>query len=278
MTDLAQGADQEDLETPDRVMRRFGVEVLDVNPSAATAVMSMQMADMQNPFTGHGTVAALAILIDMAAGMVNHVRRAHGEWTVSSELSLELSPGASLCALNDPDSAVIAKARPLAASDSSALSVSTFSCGETVIGGGSVRSYFISGDRIVPADPPETLVRTPDTPLADLMAVQPAAPGEGVRVLRQADDPILRNGIGVIHGGVAAAALEMVASAVMNIDGRPFRTASVRVNFLRPFHASDQSRYVATPLRIGRGAAVSDAQAVGADGRVALAARMSAYR
>jgi len=52
VTDLAQGAEQEDLETPDRVMRRFGVHVLDVNPAAATAVMSMPMAGMQNPFTG----------------------------------------------------------------------------------------------------------------------------------------------------------------------------------------------------------------------------------
>jgi uncharacterized protein (TIGR00369 family) len=278
VTDLVRGADQEDLETPDRLMRRFGVEVLDVNPSASTAVMSMPMAGMQNPFTGHGTVAALAILIDMVGGLVNHVRRGHGEWTVSSELSLDLSPEGSLCVLNNPDSPVIAEARPLGSSDSSALSVSTFAYGGTVIGGGTVRSYFISGDRIVPADPPETLARTPNTPLADLMAVRPAAADEGMRVLRQVDDPILRNGIGVIHGGVATAALEMAASAVMNIDGSPFRTASVRVNFLRPFYASAQSRYVATPLRLGRGAAVSDAQAIGADGRVALAARVSAYR
>ncbi|OBK68586.1 phenylacetic acid degradation protein [Mycobacterium colombiense] len=259
-------------------MRRFGVEALDVDPFAATAVMSMPMAGMQNPFTGHGTVAALAILIDMAGGMANHVRRGRDKWTVTSELSLELSPEAALCVLDDPQSPVIAEARPLGSSGSSALSVCKFSCGGTVIGTGTVRSYFISGDRIVPAHPPETLDRTPNTPLADLMAVQIAPASEELRVLRQVDDPILRNGIGVMHGGVATGALEMAASAVMNVDGSPFRTASVRVNFLRPFHASNHSRYVASPLRIGRGAAVSDAQAFGADGRVALTSRVSAYR
>lgn len=278
MTSLANDIDQEDLETPDRVMRRFGVEVLDVNPAAATATMSMPMAGMQNPFTGHGTVAALSILIDMASGMVNHVRRAHDEWTVTSELSLELSPEAALHILDDPDEPVIAESRPLGSNGSTALSLCTFRCAGTVIGGGTVRSYFISGDRIVLADPPETLARTPNTPLADLMAVQIAPATEGMRVLHQVDDPVLRNGIGVIHGGVATAALEMAASAVINADGAPFRTASIRVNFLRPFYASDQSRYVATALRTGRGSAVSDAQAIGADGRVALTARVTAYR
>jgi uncharacterized protein (TIGR00369 family) len=259
-------------------MRRFGVEVLDIDPEAATAVMSMPMVGMRNPFTNHGTVGALAILIDMASGMVNHVRRGPDEWTVSSELSLDLSPEGAMRALEDPDALVLAEARPLGSSGSSALSLCTFTCRGAVIGYGTVRSYFISGDRIVLADPPETVARSPQTTLGDLMAVRVAAAAEGMRVMRQVDDPILRNGVGVMHGGVAAAALEMTASAVMNTDGAPLRTASVRVNFLRPFHASDHSRYVATALRIGRGAAVSDARGVFADGRVALTARVTAYR
>ena len=82
-----------------------------------------------------------------------------------------------------------------------------------------------------------------------------------------------------MHGGVAAAALELVASAAINNSGGVrFRTASVRVNFLRPFFASSHSRYEAAPLRIGRGTAVADAQAVNEDGKVALIARVTAYR
>ncbi len=97
-------------------------------------------------------------------------------------------------------------------------------------------------------------------------------------VLRQNPDPFLNNAVGVVNGGVASAGLELAASAVVNTDGPPMRTASVRVNFLRPFLAGDHSRYEASPLRIGRATAVADAQALAEDGRPALTARVTAYR
>jgi len=52
----------------------------------------------------------------------------------------------------------------------------------------------------------------------------------------------------------------------------------LRVNFLRQFFSSGQSRYVGTALRVGKRSGVADAQAVGADGEVALVARVTAYR
>jgi uncharacterized protein (TIGR00369 family) len=100
-----------------------------------------------------------------------------------------------------------------------------------------------------------------------------------MRVLLQRVDPILNNAIGVVNGGVASAGLELAGSAAVNdAPGRLLRTASIRVNFLRPFFASANSRYEAGPLRIGRGIAVADARAVDEDGRVALIARVTAYR
>jgi acyl-coenzyme A thioesterase PaaI-like protein len=56
------------------------------------------------------------------------------------------------------------------------------------------------------------------------------------------------------------------------------QTASLRVNFLRPFFAGSESRYAGTPLRVGRNTAVGDAQAIGDDGKVAITARVTAYR
>jgi len=56
------------------------------------------------------------------------------------------------------------------------------------------------------------------------------------------------------------------------------RTASIRVNFLRPFVAGAQSVYEATALRIGRTSAIADATAVGADGKAAVIARVTGYR
>jgi acyl-coenzyme A thioesterase PaaI-like protein len=52
----------------------------------------------------------------------------------------------------------------------------------------------------------------------------------------------------------------------------------LRVNFLRQFLAGEQSRYVGTALRVGRRSGVADATAIGADGKVAIIARLTAYR
>jgi uncharacterized protein (TIGR00369 family) len=118
-----------------------------------------------------------------------------------------------------------------------------------------------------------------ETPIADRMAghVKPDAVGH---VLIQRVDPNLNNEIDIVHGGVAAAGLEFAASAAIN-EGRsdaPLQTASLRVNFLRPFFAGAESRYEGTALRVGRNTAVGDAQAIGDDGKVALTARITAYR
>jgi uncharacterized protein (TIGR00369 family) len=91
---------------------------------------------------------------------------------------------------------------------------------------------------------------------------------------------VINNMLGVVHGGVAATGLELVASAAVNADRADagLRTGSLRVNFLRRLVAGGECRYSATPLCVGRSTGVADAQAVGADGQVALAARFTGYR
>ncbi|MGO9103669.1 MAG: PaaI family thioesterase [Mycobacterium sp.] len=271
-------ADQYDIETPHHLLRRFGIEVLDTDVAEATAVKSMPIAGMRNPFTGLPAIGPLTILVDAASGMVNHFRRNTDEWTVSSELALELSPDGGELATANPDIPVVADARPLGPKGDSSLSVCTLMCDDTVIGGGTVRSYYISPDDVVLDDPADPLVKTPQTTLSELMAVRTRAAAEGMRVLLQRVDSILNNAIGVVNGGVASTGLELAGSAAVNAPGRPLRTASIRVNFLRPFFASANSRCEARPLRIGRGTAVADARAVNEDGRVALIARLTAYR
>lgn len=276
MTGIDRRSAQHDIETPDSIQVRFGIEFLDVNPADATAVLSMRMSRFRNPFTGAPTVGPLAILVDAASGLVNHYRRRTDQWTVSSELSIALSPDSG----HDLDGLIVATARALGPVGASSLSICTLTCGETVIGGGTVRSVYIPADGVIAAGPPESLERTALTPLSDLMAVHVRNVDEGTWVLGQHADPNLNNAIGIVHGGVAAAGLELAASAAINHDqsGGPLRTASLRANFLRPFIASTQSRYVGTPLRIGRSTAVGDAQAIGEDGKVAIIARVTAYR
>jgi uncharacterized protein (TIGR00369 family) len=275
MTEVDKRTNEHDLETPDSIQVRFGISYIESRPAEAIAALTMPMERFRNPFTGAPTVGPLAILVDAAAGIVNHYRRRPGQWTVSSELSMDLS----LDGVGDLDGPVLATAHALGPLGATSLGTCTLSYDGTVIGAGTVRSFFIDADDVVPQYRSETLRRSAETTFADLMAAHVANSG-AAPVLAQRVDRNLNNDIDIVHGGVAAAGLELAASAAINrghSDGL-LRTASVRVNFLRPFLAGADSRYEGTPLRVGRNTAVGDAQAIGDDGKAAITARVTAYR
>ncbi|MGB7142101.1 PaaI family thioesterase [Mycobacterium sp.] len=275
MTEVDKRTNDHDLETPDSIQVRFGISYVESRPAEAIAALSMPMERFRNPFTGTPTVGPLAILVDAAAGIVNHYRRRPGQWTVSSELSMDLS----LDGVGDLHGPVLATAHALGSLGATSLGICTLTYGGKVIGGGTVRSFFIDADDVVPQYRSETLRRSAETTFADLMAAH-VADGDAVTVLAQRVDRNLNNDIDIVHGGVAAAGLELAASAAINrgqFDGL-LQTASVRVNFLRPFFAGADSRYEGTPLRVGRNTAVGDAQSIGDDGKVAITARVTAYR
>jgi uncharacterized protein (TIGR00369 family) len=274
MTGVDEQVNEHDLETPDSIQVRFGIEYVESHPPKASAMLSMQMHRFRNPCTDAPTVGPLAILVDAAAGIVNHYRRRPGQWTVSSELSMDLSPD-----IGELDGPVVASAHSPGPLGATSLGVCTLTYQGSVIGTGTVRSFFIHAGDVVPQQRPETLRRSAETAFADLMAVQVAEEGPAT-VLAQRVDRNLNNDIDIVHGGVAAAGLELAASAAVNRgrSGDLLQTASLRVNFLRPFFAGADSRYIGTPLRVGRNTAVADAQAIGDNGKVAITARVTAYR
>jgi uncharacterized protein (TIGR00369 family) len=275
MTGVDEQLNQHDLETPDSIEVRFGIEYVESHPPKATAVLSMPMHRFRNPYTGAPTVGPLAILVDAAAGTVNHYRRRLDQWTVSSELSIDLSPD-----VGELDGPVLASAHALGPLGATSLGICTLTYRGTVIGAGTVRSFFIPAGDGVPQYRPETLQRSQETTLSDLMAVTVTPDTADRVVLSQRVDQNLNNNIDIVHGGVAAAGLELAASAAINqnrSDGL-LQTGSLRVNFLRPFFAGDESRYEGTRLRVGRSTAVGDAQAIGDNGNAAITARVTAYR
>lgn len=254
------------------------ISTLDQDVDACTVRASMPLGGMRNPLTGQPSVAGLAILVDDVAGRVNWIRHGREVWTVSSELTVELSPDAVDSLLEEPDEPVIASARPLSVSGVPLLSVCTLTHRSTVIGGGTVHTMPLDSGPDGPLPRREDpLAGRSGVSLAELMAVEPT--DDGTRRLLQRPDPMINNLIGIVHGGVSSAGLELAASAAIN-DGpdKPLRTASIRVNFLRPFFAGGQSRYEGTALRIGRSSAVADARAIGDDGKVAVIARVTGYR
>jgi uncharacterized protein (TIGR00369 family) len=261
---------------PSGLMKRFGVHAIDVDTDAGSATVSMSLAGMLNPFTGAPSVAALALLVDVAA-VVNHIRRRDDEWTVSSELSLEVTPDAVDHA-SRTGAPVVAEARSLGARAGSALSTCILTCDGADVGVGTVRAFYVGADAVRLDDRDDLLTRTGATTLADLMAVEVRHRSTGQSELVQHVDPTVNNALGIVHGGVAAAALELVSSATLFQDGAPMRTGSLRVNFLRPLTAGDGARYEGTAVRIGRGSGLADARAVNADGTIAMMARMAAYR
>ncbi|TPG36590.1 PaaI family thioesterase [Mycolicibacterium hodleri] len=266
---------EHDLETPDSIQVRFGLSYVESDPAAATAAITMPMSCYRNPLTGAPTIGPLAILVDAAAGIVNHYRRRPGQWTVSSELSMDVC----LDGLGELDGPVLATAHAFRPMGTTSLGICTLTYDGIVIGGGTVRSVFVKAEARASGWPAETLSLVAATPIADRMAVHVAPDAVG-HVLVQRVDPNLNNELDIVHGGVAAAGLELAASAAIN-EGRanvPLQTASLRVNFLRPFFAGAQSRYEGTTLRVGRSTGLGEARAIGDDGKVALTGRVTAYR
>src|ERR1700760_459258 len=275
MTQTDKQINEHDLETPDSIQVRFGISYVESRPAEAVAALSMPMERFRNPFTGAPAIGPLAILVDAAAGIVNHYRRRPGQWTVSSELSMDVS----LDGVGHLDGPVLATAHAFGPLGATSLGICTLTYRGTVIGGGTVRSFFIDAEDVVPQRRSETLRRSAETTFADLIAAHVVDRDPGP-VLVQRVDGNLNNDIDIVHGGVAAAGLELAASAAVNRDraNSLLQTASLRVNFLRPFFAGSASRYEGTPLRVGRNTAVGDAQAIGDDGKVAITARVTAYR
>jgi uncharacterized protein (TIGR00369 family) len=265
------------LYAPNTALGRFGIANLVDSPDPF--VSSMPAHGLVNPVTGAPTAGPLAVLVDHVAGLVNHYRRAVDQWTVSSELSLELTPNALTAIADNPGVAVVATGRPVGTSGSSAFGLCELTIGETAIGVGSVRSVYVAHPGVFPQEWPEPVEGSRPTELAEIMALRLGEEIESA-VIHQRENPVLNNSLAIVHGGVAAAGLELAASAALNADHpeRPLNTASLRVNFLRQFFSGGDSRYVGTALRIGKRSGTADAQAVGADGETALVGRITAYR
>jgi uncharacterized protein (TIGR00369 family) len=201
---------------------------------------------------------------------------------VSSELSLELSPGALIQIASAPDVPVTGIGRPCGRKGTSALGLCEFTHRDSVVATATVRSFYIQAPGDLAKWPESPTGPLPPGSLADRMAARVGESGGAGRVLVQDQDPVLNNSLGIVHGGVSAMALELVGSAAVNEgrDEQPLNTASLRVNFLRQFRTSPdgpESRYVGTPLRVGRSSGVAEARAVGDDGKVAIIARLTAY-
>lgn len=259
---------------------RFGIVNVESGPSRYAATMPLD--GLRNPVTGSPTLAPLAILVDHIAGFANHDRRPRGHWTVSSELAMEFAPGAQATIAEEPTAPVLAVSRPVGAAGATSLSECLLTHRGIEIGLATVRTFYITAAVHVPGafEQPVEPVEPLPTGLAALMAVEVAESGGTAVVLRQNEHSAVNNTLGAVHGGVAAAGLELAASAALNAErpDTPLLTASLRVNYLRRLTGGGHAHYTATPLHAGRSSGVAEARGIGDDGKLALTARITAYR
>lgn len=262
---------------PNSPLGRMGVDTWEDSPGHCVA--AIPVTGMLNPLTGAPTIAPLAMLVDHVGGLVNHHRREPEEWTVSSELALELAPHALRRIAATPGFPVVATGRPFGAKSATALGLCELTHDDDLVATATVRSFYIHAPGHLAEWPTAAADEPVPAGLAEKLAVSVAESGGRAKVLIQHSDPVLNNSIGIVHGGISAAALELVASAAVN-DGRlndPLQTGSLRVNFLRRFRSGTESRYEGTALRVGRSSGFAEARAVGDDGEVAIIARLTAY-
>lgn len=271
-------SDAYDINIPDGVETRFGIRFLEYNEADSTVAMSMPLARMTNPLTQRSTLAPLALLVDDIGTTVGFSCR-RGRWPVSGELTMAVSPNA-LNELAGGDGTVVAHGglvgKPCA---TDALARCEIRAGESTIASAFLHTVYVAGDAVVPDRPHETLTKTDKTTLADLLAVCGREPEGDEFVLGQMSDPMIWNATEHVHGGISATALELVAHGAI-ANARPnnmFRTGSLRVNFLRPLTPGDTCRYAGRVNKVGSRVALADARAIGADGKVAVVAQLTAY-
>ena len=257
---------------------RFGIEIVEQQPEFVVATMPMD--NLLNPLTNQLAAGPLAVLVDFAVGVVNYSRCDSGEWMVSSELSLDLSPDAMGSLATGFEVPVVMHARQVGSKDNTALGVCEITHRDVFIGTGTLRNVYFTPRGAGPGELDLHSRGTRPFGLNEIMAVVAESGSDGCATLRQCPNPALNNPLGIMHGGVAAAGLELAASAAVNagLDGDPMLTASLRVNYLHEFVSGDTSRYEARCLRVGRRSAMAEAHAIGADDAVALVGRVTAYR
>ncbi|WP_083198705.1 hotdog domain-containing protein [Mycobacterium malmoense] len=265
-------------DSAERLHPRFDIEVLEVDKLVARTTMAMPLASKRSPLTGAIALGSLAILIDSVGGLTNHLRRAEDEWGVSSELTVDVCSGFVRAVEERPDIPVVAHAWPVGPKEHSAFAACSLMLGGVVVGTGSVRSYYLPAAGVQREAQYYPLAKTPSTSFAEMLGVRLDRTAGSTPIISQLADPGIKNALGIVNGGVAAAGAELAASAAIHGANGPAHTASFRVNFLRPFHAGGGAHYVGSVLRAGRNIALAEGNAINGDGSKAATVVVTAYR
>jgi uncharacterized protein (TIGR00369 family) len=251
---------------PGRVVTENGPErSLDISRSAVVGddvVASMASGPWLNGPAGSPPGGVLGVLVDDILGFAIVRGRPAGRWSVSAEISLDLTGPVPA-----DGSRIEARGRNVHSGRHGGLSVGTVhDASGAVIALCRQHGRWVAtapgnppGNPLTPPEPGTTAdgpgpSRPPWSPPASLAALlgTQAEPTEGGALLDLAVTPGLTNPLGNLHGGITLAACDVLAQAALLAAGGPTQTASVHVAYPRPVPLGATPRFEARVLHRGR--------------------------
>lgn len=215
----------------------------------------------------------LGVLMDNVLGYGVMVEGPAGQWSVTSEMSIDL------CHPIQSGTRLDAHARPVHTDARGAIT-----SGEVTDARGRLIAVGRQHGRFV-ADVPEALTHgTPAPqqvrasfagPVLDALGAAPRAT-EGGAVLDLVTFGRHANPLGNMHGGITVCLVEMTALSALEATGQRFAAASIHVCYLRPIPVGTPVTFAATVSHLGRSFAVTTVEARTAEGKTCVTATVTA--
>ena len=233
----------------------FRIEDLRVDGSAARGWMPT--GDWLKGARGELGLGSIGVLIDDVLGYATIASAGSGQWSMSTEISLDVFPG-----LRAPTSRLFGTARVRHADE-----LGSFVTGEVTNDSGELVAVCSQRGRYVPrtwdavdvAPPPPRRSGADD--LESLVGARVSVTDAGA-VAQLTAGRSTQNPLGILHGGISLCASDLVASDLVASftvsDGIPLRTASVRIVYTRAVPADSVVEYRATARHRGRSLALVD--------------------
>ncbi|HSA49729.1 MAG TPA: hotdog domain-containing protein [Yinghuangia sp.] len=262
----------------------FGVRV-NSRPDGEIWRAAMDTGPWTAGLDGTADSAALSVLIDATLGRAATAHRPANLWPVTTELSIDY-PAPPPC----DGQGITFDGRVVAAQQHGALVTGT-AADETgrPLAVATLRSRFIPGVTVdLPADvlsrpglalSPEDFVMEEEPPHREsLMSILNASlrTDEHAATLRVPGDPLLANGTGAMHGGIALCASQLAASHLIGTaDG--MAVASARITYVRQIEMTGDTDFVARIVHAGRTFRLVEVTAYTPNGKVGTVTTIAGY-